>query len=149
MRVWEPSLCHYLCVKGRGKLSSLPSSVFRFSLLVLLSCCRAHFLVPYNVLTARHCAEIETAQFLVSCWGSERWRQLQVIYLINLCLVSSTRVANNPLGGCCYENHPLMSPCKIHMTSSRCREGRESTDWLCWASCCFKRNKFKYLCKTS
>lgn len=47
--------------------------------LVLLSCYIAHFLVlcvQYVELRARHCTEVETAQFPVSCCGSGRWKQL-------------------------------------------------------------------------
>lgn len=141
MRIWEPRLSAVIFVSkdmASCQLCPLPSSPLPFSLLVLLSCYRAHFLVPYMLyveLTARHCAEIETAQFPVSCWGSERWRQLQVICLVNLCLVSSTWVADNPLCGCCCENRPLMSLCNYICAKCICqaadggREEKAQTDY--------------------
>lgn len=66
------SLCHYLCVKGCGKLSSLLSSVFspQFftpyapQLLQGSFSCAIHVMFE---LAARDCTEIETAQFPVSC----------------------------------------------------------------------------------
>jgi len=86
------SRCPHLCVRGHGKMSSLPSSCLLPSLfhssshapdhmrepagsmghmlgLGLLSCYTAHFLVlclQYVELRERHCTEVGTAQFPVS-----------------------------------------------------------------------------------
>lgn len=118
------SHCPHLCVKGHGchhcpLLSATPpfplvqpytgshegrgQSMKLMLGLVLLGCYKAHFLVPcmqYVELRARHCTEVETARFPVSCWGNERWKQLWPCWLFTWWICAWSLPSEAPITPC-------------------------------------------------
>lgn len=133
-------LCHYLCVKGHGKLSTLPSSVFSppfFTpcapqLLQGSFSCAIHVIRWIDGKTLcwnRNCPvssvmlrkwEVETAS------GHLPGKSVPGLF---------TWVADDPLCGCCCENRPLMSLCNYICVKCICqaadggREEKAQTDY--------------------
>ena len=122
------SLCPHLCVRGQGKMSSLPSSVCYPPFFIPLAVhwitwgsrpvawdlcwalcssavrfsCAVHAICWIEGETLHWSRNCPVPSIMLRKLEMEIASALLVIHLVNLCLVSSTWVTDNPMCRCCY-----------------------------------------------